>query len=276
MSLYYIIGAGPSYLDVTEEEWKYLEDKHTISFARVPYGSRKTEYYLSIEHPQVAKSVLSYMNKLGWFNTNLLLYNSEDLQYAKQLGFKHIRKISKENFYFLPSRKPWFEEEPEPPNTFQETMAKNFHQSLFRFRGQLSAVINSALILGATEIRLIGIDMNDQWNFYDRDNFTHLNKLCKDKETIDKYLEYKSSKAVLDRESGKIQFNNSYNPSSMHTCSMPMYERDKYGDKSLRSIIDVIEWIDKQMKKEGMEGIYTTSKKSLLYTKNKLEYKGII
>jgi hypothetical protein len=276
MSLFYIIGAGPSYLDVTEEEWKYLEDKHTISFARVPYGSRKTEYYLSIEHSLVASSILPYMAKLGWFDINLLLYNQDDLQLAKQLGFKHIRQISKGNFYFLPSRKPWFEDEAEPPNTFQETMAKNFHLPLFRFRGQLSAVINSVLILGATEIRLIGIDMNDQWNFYDRDNFTHLNKLCKDKETVDKYLEYKSSKAVLERESGKVKFNINYNPSSMHTCSMPMYEKDKYGDKSFRGIIDIIQWIDKEMKKEQMEGIYTTSKNSLLYIKNKLEYRGII
>ena len=88
MSTFYIIAAGPSYMDITEEEWKFLEDKHTIMFARVPYGSRKPEYYFSIERYHLDKEVLEYMAKLGYLDSKLLLYIPESIQLAKKLGFR--------------------------------------------------------------------------------------------------------------------------------------------------------------------------------------------
>ena len=88
----------------------------------------------------------------------------------------------------MPTKKPWFIDEPEPPHSFMECRAKNFHQPIFRFRGQLIAVINACLILGATEIRLIGVDLNDQLNFYQYPEY--LKKVCKDKETINYYIEF--------------------------------------------------------------------------------------
>jgi hypothetical protein len=270
MSIFYIIGAGPSYMDVTEDEWKYLEDKHTLTFARIPYGSRKFEYYMSIERDYIDKSVLTYMAKLGYLDTKLLLSIPNSIKLAKELGFKNIRKIFKQTFYFMPSRRPWTIYESEPPHSFYESRAKTFHQPLFRFRGQLSAAINSALVLGATEIRLIGVDLNNQLNFYQIEEY--LRKVCKDEETINYYLKFNEEAYKSDLNDKKKQYSN-FNPDTMHTTDIPLL--DLTWNQPLRGISDILQWMDKELIKEGFEGIYITNKNSLLYRENKLQYRSI-
>ena len=270
-SLFYIIGAGLSYIDVTEEEWKYIEDKHTLTFARVPYGSRKFEYYMSIERDYLDKSVLTYMAKLGYFDTRLLLYLDESIKLARELGFPHIKKLSKQTFYFMPSRRPWFYDENEPPNSFDETISKSFRQPLFRFRGQLIAAINSALILGATEIRLIGIDLDSQYNFYDTE---FIYKCCRDNEIIESYRKHLmeiSSNLEYPKEVNEIR---GFDPKKMHTTNAPII--DKTWGKPLKGVTDVIKWLSDGMKENHMEGIFITNKKSLLYIENKLKFKSIM
>lgn len=259
-------------MDITEEEWKYLEDKHTLTFARVPYGSRKFEYYMSIERDYLDKSVLEYMAKLGYLDTKLLLSIPQSIKLARKLGFKHIRKIFKQTFYFLPSRKPWFIDEPNPPHTFKECRAHTFHQPIFRYRGQLIAAINCSLILGATEIRLIGVDLNNQKNFYQYEDI--LRKVCKDESTIDYYLNFDKEAFKLDILE-KTKKYPEFDINTMHTTDIPIYEEEKWGKRKLRGVSDVIEWIDKSMKEEGLEGIYITNKNSVLYKNNKLRYKPI-
>lgn len=272
MTLFYVIAAGPSYMDVTEDEWDYLKDKHTLTFTRVPYGSRKFEYYMSIEREALDKSVLTYMTKLGYLDTKLLLSIPESLQLAKELGFRHIQPVVKQNFYFLPSRRPWFVDEEYPPHKFKECRAKVFRQPLFRYRGQLSAAINCALILGATEIRLIGVDLYNQMNFYQYEEI--LRKLCKDEKTINEYIEH--DKKTFERDlSIKKEKYPEYNKDTTHTTNMPYYEEDRWGKRPLRGVVDVIQWMDKELREEGMEGIYITNKKSLLYTQDKIQYRGI-
>lgn len=274
-NVFYIIGAGPSFLDVTEEEWEYLSKQHTICFARVPYGSRKTEYYFSIERDYLDKSVLSYMAKLGYLNTKLILHIPESINLARKLGFKDIRWVNKETFYFMPSRLPWFTDEESPPNSFLECRAKVFRHPIFRYRGQLIAVINACLILGATEIRLIGVDLNSQDNFYDTE---YLYTCCKDKSTIDEYIAHRMDKkdAQLKRHTDKYPQDIKYDSNTMHTTNMPYIEKDKFGDRQLRGVADVLQWIDKSLREEGHNGIFITNKNSLLYKENKLQYKSII
>jgi len=272
MSVFYVIAAGLSYMDVTEEEWKFLEDKNTISFSRVPYGSRKFKYWFSIERDYIDASVLRYMAKIGNTDTKLLLYLPNSINLAKTLGFNNIRYVNKQTFYFMPSRSPWFVDEPNPPHKLKECTAKTFNQPIFRYRGQLIAVINACLILGATEIRLIGVDLNSQENFYDT---PFLYKVCKDEDTIEEYnkhhiLRHQSSIDELKRKS------KGYDPSNSHSTNIPLTEPDRWGDRQLRGVADVIQWIDSEMREEGMEGIFITNKTSLLYKENKLRYRDII
>jgi len=270
--IFYIIAGGPSYIDVTEEEWKFLEDKHTITFARVPYGSRRTEYYLSIERDYIDKSVLTYMSKIGNIDTKLLLSIPESLKLARELGFSSVRQIYKKTFYFMPSRKPWFIDEDKPPHSFQECRAKNFHQPIFRFRGQLTAIINACVILGATDIRLIGVDLNDQRNFYQ--NYDILDSLCKDKKTVEDYIEFDKINYSKDIEAKRKTYK-AFNQDIMHTTNIP-YSKDRWNGRQLRGVADLIKWMNEEMKEECMEGIFVTNKNSLLYKEKKIDYKSII
>ena len=271
-NLFFIIAAGPSFIDITNEEWEFLKDKHTISFTRVPYGSKKTEYWFSIEREYIDESVLKYMAKLGWFDVRLLLYLPNSIKLAKSLGFKNIRKINKGTFYFMPSRRPWFVDEKNPPHSMEECMANTFHEQIYRFRGQLIAVINACLILGATEIRLIGVDLNEQKNFYDME---YLKECCKDKDTIKDYQEHHRLSHIQSINEIKINHKD-FDEKYSHTTNIPLKEPTRWGERELRGVSDIIQWIDKEMKSNGMEGIYVTNKSSLLYKENKIGYKSIM
>lgn len=273
MTLFYIIGAGPSYMDVTEEEWKYLEDKHTLTFTRVPYGSRKFEYYFSIERNYLDKSVLEYMEKLGYTDTKLILYLPESIVLAKKLGFNRIGWVNKQTFYFMPSRQPWFLDESKPPHKFIKCRAKSFMEPIFRFRGQLTATVNSALILGATEIRLIGVDLNNQKNFYQYEDI--LRKVCKDEKTVNDYLEFDRIKHELGVKEELNKYKE-YNQDTMHSTNTPITDETKWGNRQLRGVADTLQWMDSELKEEGLSGIYITNKNSLLFKENKLEYKSIM
>jgi len=271
-NIFYIIGAGPSFLDVTEEEWKYLEDKNTITFARVPLGGHKTKYYFSIERYSVDKDMLEYLKYLGHEDTKLLLSIPDSQKLARELGFKDIQRVIKGNFYFMPSRRPWFIDETEPPCSFYETRAKHFRQPLFRYRGQLTAIINACLILGATEIRLIGIDLNNQWAFYD--DIDYVKSVCDSEYHINNFINFYNYyvNEMLPKDTYR---NQEFNPNKMHTTNIVEYEKEKYGERGQRGVSDLLEWMSKEMKKEGMEGIYITNKKSYLYKNNKLDYREI-
>ena len=272
--IFYIFGAGPSFMDITKEEWDYLQDKHTMAFARVPYSSKKFEYYFSIERIEQDRSVLNYISKMGYLDTKLLLSIPESMMIAKELGFKKIIKLMKQNYYFLPSKRPWFIDEPTPPNTFQETIAKNFRQPIFRFRGQLTAAINACLILGAKEIRLCGIDLNTQYNFYE--NMDYLKEICKDEKTITEWEDYLNSVILKKQETDMFYYNKDFDAVKMHITEMPMTDQLKFGDRQMRGISDIIQWMDKELRNEGHNGIYITTKERKLYKDNKLRYRGIM
>jgi len=292
-NVFYIIAAGPSYLNVTEEEWKYLEGKNTITFALVPLSGRKTKYYFSIERFSIDENMLLYLKDLGHLDTKLLLYIPESQRLARDLGFKHIQRIQKKNFYFMPYKKPWFVDEPEPPCSFYETRATNFRQPLFRYRGQLTAVVNACILLGATEIRLIGVDLNTQWAFYDNVDF--VKSKCNNKDTIKRFEKFfdwytnfdvprwaKYSPSIEEITMDEAGYETpvsgmrveNYEPDKQHSTNMVLYE-SKHDGKGQRGISDILEWMNKEMIKEGMKGIYVTDKNSLLYKEEKLEFKGI-
>lgn len=277
-NIFYIMGTGPSINDITDEEWRYLEDKHTISFAGFPYSDKKTEYYFSIEREHIDKRMLDIMARNGFLDTKLLLYIFPSIEHARKLNFIDIKKVYKQNSYFLPSRKPWFTDEEEPPHKFIESRAKNFRQIIFRFRGQLSAVINASLILGATEIKLCGIDLNCQKNFFETEYQEGTNPRWVKSEYIKEIYKTlnEGSKERLSRKKQQVEMFKDYDEKNIHTTELLYVDSKKFGDRKLRPISEVIQWMDKELRDEGMEGIFITNKKSKLYTDNKLEYREIM
>jgi len=281
--VFYIIGTGRSIEDVTSEEWEYLKDKETLSFGGFPYCGIPTKYYLTyespniyikelIKNPELTKDIkLDILDIYNNKDTILLLYHNSDIELANNMGFENIIKINKKSALFYPNRQPWFTDQKDAPVSFRECRAHDFSQPLFRYRGSLSAVINSAIILGATEIRLIGIDLDSQIDFYMEDP----DKWIKN-DLIRNTFKNIVLKNRLKRIRNKIKEQNNYDPNEIHNTNHPYMDENRWKGKYLRPISDVIEWMDRELKSEGLSGIYITSKRSLLYKDKKLKFKGIM
>ena len=276
-NIYYIFGSGPTINDITDEEWEFLKNKNTISFACFPYSRKRTEYYFSLEDELIDKCMLTIIANSGYTDTKLLLHKEPSILHALHLGFRYIIKIYKKNALFYPSRKPWFTDELIPPHKFKDCRAHKFNAYLFRFRGQLSAVINSALILGATEIRLIGIDLNCQKNFFETEyqegpNLRWINDELSTK--IYNTLNLKSKEFFKN----KLETNmfKDYDIKTMHSTNIPYVDVKRWGDRKLQTMEKVIEWENNELIGEGLNGIFVSSKKSKLYTDKLLSYKSIM
>ena len=280
-NIFYIMAQGPSINDITDEEWEYLKDKDTIGFAAFPFSGKKTKYYFSYERRKLDKIWLSYMALHGHLDTILLLGIGDSIKHASDNGFKNIIPIHKgPALGFQPplsfKRHGWFLDQPNPPCKFKECRAYSFNQPLFRFRCQLSSVINVALILGAEEIRLCGVDLHRIYNFFELDKDKQLRTEDETK-LLNEFLDISHSHRqvrVENTEKGTGAYENIME-SELHITALP-YKHPNFGGKQLRGMLDVLEWMDKELCKEGYNGIYVTNKKSELYKRNKLEYKPIM
>jgi len=107
----------------------------------------------------------------------------------------------------------WYNDQAEPPASFDDVWAKNFDEPLFGFRGSLVAAMNAATILGATEIFLCGVDMRNTKHFYDGEEYSAFDKLLMEEKGIE-----------LTTHSSAVSFDN------------------------IRTAVDCIEWLSKHIR----------------------------
>ena len=269
---FYVMATGTSVNDITDEEWKFLEDKNTVALGAFALSGKKTKYNYSHEGIILDELVLRAMKKNGYLDTVVFLHWIKSIRYASNLGFKNIIPVMKGTALIKPGL-GWFMDEEYPTIKLINCLARNFTEPMFRFRGSLSAAINVALILGAQEIRLVGVDldcMNDF--FFDIDRWA---KDDEDRELIQMKLDKHYSSITQKIESRPYMYDG-FNPETMHTTAIPYKDKSRWGDRQLRGMLDVIWCMDKELKEVGHRGIYVTSKKSELYKQNKVEYKSIM
>ena len=265
----YIMATGPSINKITDEEWKFLETQQTLGISKFPITGKKTTAFYSHEGFKWQKGPLDLMAMNGYLDTVLLLDNKESIRYALKLGFKKIYRTVKQSALFLPSAKGWFMDEPEPPHRFSVCKAKNLNEPIFRFRGTLPAAINVVLILGATEIRLVGVDLDTYWAFWDVDDRWLTNDVAR--EIRDEVRENQIQSMEQFKKMTGMDNNN------FHKTAVPYTRKDGWvAGRMIRPVQDVVQWIDKEIRKEGMQGIFVTNKESLLNKEKKIEYKGIM
>lgn len=269
----YIFGTGPSINDITEEEWKFLETQHTMSMSTFPFSGKKTKAYYSHERVKIDSYMINILADYGYFDTKLFISHPESIQLAKSLGFKYIQPIIKGTALF--HGRPWFIDENEPPYTFLETRASTFHDTIFRYRGQLSGAINVALILQTNEIRLIGVDLNSSRSFWESEDtikrwitnpkYLEIAKILYDEGTVDIQKKMNTNPVMKD-----------FNENIMHVTEIPYSNPKIFKDKQLRKMSDILQWMDRELIREGKAGIFNCSKASLLNKDQKLRYKSIM
>jgi len=246
----YILGSGPSLNDISEKEWKYLEDKETIGFAHIPYKNRKTKYHLATEDFPTDKDALRKIASNGYMDTLIFSHKPETCNIARQLGFNTTMIYPRKGLRNF-GGKPWIHNT-DVPGKLLDNFGKTIDEPLFTYRGQLSMMLNFAYTLKPSEIRLIGVDLNNDEHFYD-----DLEE-CKKLKTFHDNMQ-KDRPSLIG-----------WNTNKSHATAWP--STGPYG--TLVSILEII----KQLKIELNEidiGIFVCSKKSLLYKDGILKYKGI-
>jgi len=273
--IYYIFGTGPSIDDITDEEWDFLKDKHTISMSTFPFSGKPLESYYSHERIHLDGYMLKIMRDYGYLNTCLYLSHRDSILYAKSIGFKYIFQIIKGSALFLPSRKPWCIGESAPPHKFNVCRAHTFSSPIFRFRGQLSGVINLALILGANEIRLIGVDLNSSRSFWETD--AGMKRWIHTPEQMKIAIElYNEGTDYINAKKSVSPVMKDFNEDTMHVTEIPYSDPERWGEMKFRGMSDVLEWMNNELVEEGKIGIFTTNQKSIPFVEGKLKYKSIM
>ena len=121
---FYVFGTGPSINNITDEEWEYLKEKHTISMSTFPLTGKRLENYYSHERIALDSYMLRILKRNNYIDTNLFISHNQSIVLAIKLGFKSIQPIIKGSALFLPKRLPWYIDESTPPCSFLEYRAK--------------------------------------------------------------------------------------------------------------------------------------------------------
>ena len=204
----------------------------------------------------------------GYYDTTLLLFWPNSIRRAIRMGFKQVIPIFKGSA-LLKRGVGWFIDEPYPKVKLKQCLAHNFRQPIFRCRGSLSATINTALILGAKEIRLIGIELDKLQDFY-----FDVDRWAKDdieRDIINRKLEMHNSGMKKKLESRPYMYSD-FDERTMHTTAMPYKDKDRWGNRELRGMIDILWWMNNELVELGHNGIYST----IDYKGNRLRIKEIM
>lgn len=182
----YILGSGRSVLDITEEEWQEIKNHDSIGFNHwyvhdhIPtfydlsylandYFSSKEEDMFYLASKNCSKSHFILNEGLDQQHKDLF----SDLSYGTVL-INHFDFFEKDYIDILNAKdreigkygKYWTTEFFSVFNRPLGEILPN-QDFIFKSRGQLFATIQIATLLGYTDIRLIGVDLNDEGKFQD-------------------------------------------------------------------------------------------------------------
>lgn len=262
----YVLGSGPSILDITSEEWKHIKSKDSIGFnhwyvhdhqptfydlsylADYQFESKETSmYYLASTKSQTSKFILN--NNIASFNLEYFKDKDYYQTHINHFDFfeKDIENINKSSdneigIYAKYWTKDFFNYYDYP---FGELLPNPDY--IFKSRGQLFATIQLSVLLGYTDIRLVGVDLLNENKF--QDNIKEAPK---------------SAKSPL-AEGGTIKvqedhMNNALHPNKTHNTAQATKDTDYLGIHKLISIFN-----ERRLKPTGID-LSVTNKASLMTT----------
>jgi len=185
----YILGSGKSVLDITEEEWKAVENHDSIGFNHWYVHKHKPTFYdlsyLANDYFEDPEIDMFYQAVKQCSDSKFIINHGIHSKYQKLFQFADHYKTHICHFDF-------FESDLDSVKNLQDTQIgtagkywstdffSHFNKPLgellpnedfiFKSRGQLFATLQIAVLLGYTDIRLIGVDLNDEGKFQDSYN----------------------------------------------------------------------------------------------------------
>ena len=170
-----IFGAGPNIGNINSEKFCSLSERYsTIGFSWFYKSGLIPDYYYCHEEShrsEQCKEIIDFLDKKSQIKKTVFFATAEHIEYMKSHDFYHIPVVEvaiecyKENFWDIETKKPKLD------------LSKLWAQSLlpprnklFLTRSQLESAINLAYILGAKDIILHGVELNDNNHFCETDS----------------------------------------------------------------------------------------------------------
>ena len=238
MNRLFLMATGQSINDIEEQSWERLKKEKTIGISWFFKKNFETNYYYSHEFDTQSEEIAKYIIKNGW-KTELHLGTKEEHNpkfFVENTGpqktfntFKNkiiCKQYKFSNFLTSFNGHKWLKSSKCPPIPINECWAKTENETLLGFRGTLISSLNLCSVLGYKEIILCGVDLNNGLHFYD------------------------SELSPFEKYTLK-----NYNPKTSPHSTQIVHENNC-------GVLDCL----KEITKNRLLNIKTSSKKSLLYT----------
>jgi len=263
----YILGSGPSVLDVTKEQWDEVNKHDSIGFNHwyvhdfeptfydLSYYT-DSSYFKNKEEDMINLATTKFKNSTFIFNPNPNK-KTNNVNYYETL-INHFDLFEYQNKDIKNSNpnelgklaKYWNDDMFTHFNIEKGNMMPNKNY-IYKSRGQLFATFQLAILLGYTDIRFIGIDLTSEDKFQD-----HIKEAPYTSKSVGHGGE--KMQARVNAENGKIDNNT-------HSTAQATKDGDYVGVHKLISI-----FYDKYLKNKGIK--LTTSNPNSLLTTTGIEF----
>ena len=182
----YVLGSGRSVLDISKKEWKEIEKHDTIGFNHwYVHEHQPTFYdlsYLANDYFESKETDMFYLASKNCPDSKFIINHSLDTNHLNLFKDKIIAKTYINHFDFFDSDlKKISEAKDNEIGLLAKYWSLDFFKAfdsphgellpnknyIYKSRGQLFATIQIAVLLGYKDIRLVGVDLNNENKFQD-------------------------------------------------------------------------------------------------------------
>ena len=271
----YVLASGPSVLDVTDEEWKHIKKHDSIGFNHWYVHSFEPTYYdlsyLADDQFDSKEISMYYRASKKFKNTKYILNKAiteSNLQYFRDrkyhqvyinhfdLFYKDLESIEKCNGNEIGKLASYWTKDffDHFPNPFGELLPNSNY--IYKARGQLFATVQLCVLLGYTDIRLVGVDLLSPHKFQDQMDSAPISSTSPI-----------SKKGTIEKQ--KKHLEDALDPTGVHVTAQPTKDKDYLGIHELLRIFK-----EKCLTRVGVS-LSVSNPDSLLTTVN-IEHKNII
>jgi GT2 family glycosyltransferase len=271
----YVLASGPSVLGVSDKEWKHIQKHDSIGFNHWYVHSFEPTYYdlsyLADDQFESKEISMYYRASHKFKNTKYILnkaISESNLEYFNDrtyhqvyinhfdLFYKDLEAIEKSKDNEIGKLASYWSKDffNHFPNYFGELLPNSNY--IYKARGQLFATVQLCVLLGYTDIRLVGVDLLSPHKFQDQISSAPISSTSPI-----------SKKGTIEKQ--KKHLEDALDPAGVHVTAQPTKDKDYLGIHELLRIFK-----EKCLNRVGVT-LSVCNPDSLLTTVN-IEHKKII
>jgi len=238
----YVLASGPSVLEVTDKEWDHIQKHDSIGFNHWYVHSFEPTYYdlsyLADDQFESKEISMYYRASRKFRNTKYILnkaISESNLEYFNDrayhqvyinhfdLFYKDLEAIEKSKDNEIGKLASYWTKDffNHFNNPFGELLPNSNY--IYKSRGQLFATIQLCVLLGYTDIRLVGVDLLSPHKFQDQIDSAPISSTSPI-----------SKKGTIEKQ--KKHLDDALDPAGVHVTAQPTKDRDYLGIHELLRI----------------------------------------